>query len=166
MSKRIPLVNSGFVIVDDEDFSLASQFKWHKKTYSGRYSYAARSVRKNTKSGWGTEFLHVAIMRPRKGFVVDHIDGNGLNCSRGNMRVCKFFNNVRNRRVIQSNNTSGYKGVSLHGQTGKWEAGIRVNGVRIYLGLYGDNREAAFVFNKAAIKYHGKYAKLNEIKTG
>lgn len=91
---------------------------------------------------------------------VDHIDGNPLNNHESNLREATVSQNAMNRKK-QSNNTSGYVGVSWHAGTNKWQTSIKVNSKRIHLGLFDDKIEAAKTRDKAALKYHGEFARLN-----
>ena len=100
-------------------------------------------------------------MRAKKGQVVDHINLNTLDNSRNNLRLCDYSSNTTNRKK-HKNNTSGYKGVSKAGK--KWKVNISKNGKRYYLGLFSCKKEAALEYNKAALKLHGKFARLNPIK--
>ena len=65
---------------------------------------------------------------------------------------------------MQSNNKSGYKGVSWFKDTQKWCAKIKFKGEMITIGYFLDKKEAALAYNKMALKYYGKFAKLNLIE--
>ena len=92
------------------------------------------------------------------GKIVDHKDGNPLNNHRDNLRLCTPSQNNKNSRK-QSNNTSGFKGVSKHRDV--WLAQIRVDDRFKYLGCYKDKIEAAKSYDKAAYELFKEYAKLN-----
>lgn len=106
--------------------------------------------------------LHRIIANAPQNMTVDHINGNKADNRRSNLRICAQAENSRNVRTSKSN-TSGYKGVWWHCQNKKWRASITLNGKPIHLGLYDDKIEAAKAYNKAAIRYHGEFAKLNKI---
>lgn len=91
---------------------------------------------------------------------VDHIDGNKLNNTRGNLRIASNAENKMNRDK-QSNNTSGYKGVSFHKKYKKWRAIIGIQGKSIHLGYFSDAVEAAKAYDDSARKYHGEFARTN-----
>lgn len=93
----------------------------------------------------------------------DHINRNRLDNRRCNLRPVTLSQNNCNRG-IPSNNTSGYKGVWFDKCRGKWRGDIRVSGKKISLGYHDDPKEAVKAYNEAALKYHGEFAVLNEIK--
>jgi len=102
-------------------------------------------------------------LKPNDGKFTDHIDMNGLNNQRKNLRVATKGQNEANQ-IKYRNNTSGFKGVSWHKGTEKWEAKIMVNSQSKYLGLFNSRIDAAHAYNDAAIKYHGDFARLNIIR--
>lgn len=104
--------------------------------------------------------LHRVIADATRDQIVDHIDGNGLNCIRSNLRVTDFTGNARNRRK-GDNCTSRYKGVALHKQSGKWSAQIKVRGEKKHLGLFPIEEDAARAYDAAAIAAFGEFASLN-----
>ena len=155
MTKRIPLTRGQFAIVDDDDFELLSRNKWcctliHKNLYVMR-----REMGKII-------YMHRVIMNPLPGMVVDHIDGNSLNNTRSNLRICLQRDNAKNVST-QSNNTSGYKGVHWRRDRKTWKVEICANGKRVYIGSFHDLQSAVLAYNDAALKYHGEFARLNEI---
>ena len=161
MAKEIPL-NSGMVtIVDDEDFEFLNQWKWtyskHKRKSTG---YALRGTKKSDERKMF--YMHREITKVSDGMYVDHINGNGLDNRKANLRICTSQQNKWNMK-IPKNNTSGFKGVSWHPQTGKWRASIHINRKRKSLGLYSTKESAAFAYNAGAQKYHGEFARLNQL---
>src|ERR1043165_3940616 len=96
------------------------------------------------------------IGRPlEKHELVDHIDGNGLNNRRSNLRLATYAQSSMNRgRNIK--NSSGYKGVDL--KDGKWRAEIQVSRKKVYLGRFSTPEEAYAAYCEAAKKYHGEFA--------
>jgi hypothetical protein len=89
--------------------------------------------------------------------VVDHIDGNGLNNCRNNLRPATRAQNRMNSKV-STNNASGYKGVSWHKRRGKWLAQIRIARKRIYLGYFASAEEAHVAYVAAAREHFGEFA--------
>ena len=152
--KEIRLSQGKVAQVSDEWFEELNQFKWHVLT-----GYAAR----NTSRIFGKQkhiWMHRVIAGASSETEVDHIDCNRLNNQVENLRVCTGSQNARNRNKF-SNNTSGFKGVTYHQRSGKWRARIEIEHKSIYLGYYPTPEEAARVYDEAAKKYHGEFAKLN-----
>jgi len=102
--------------------------------------------------------MHREIMSPPQELVVDHINGDGLDNRKENLRVCTHAENIRNQKLNRLN-TTGYKGVCVNRE--KWISRIKVNGKLLYLGRYNTPEEAAQVYDEAARKYFGKFASLN-----
>lgn len=136
--------------IDSEDSYILDYGLWSPDAYG----YAEN---KNGKK------LHRLIMNAPKGMSIDHINGDKSDNRKSNLRICTNSENLRNRGS-QSNNTSGYKGVSWSKELKKWRTQICINKKHIHVGLFKDKIEAAKAYNEAAIKYHGEFAKLNEIR--
>lgn len=141
---RIPLRRrdgtiKAHAIIDVEDAHLAVH-RWH---LSG--GYAKRSLH-HAGGRQQTVWLHRAILglTPGDGVEVDHIDGNGLNCRRENLRVATHAQNVQNV-PSHAGSSSRYRGVSWNSRRGKWKAQAQLNGVVHTLGRFDDEQEAAAV---------------------
>jgi hypothetical protein len=152
--KEIPLTQGKVALVDDGDYGLVIQHKWYAAELK-RHWYAVRSGQNHRMI-----FLHREIMNASAGVQVDHINGNGLDCRRENLRLCTPAENNRNSSKPRSN-TSGYKGVTWHKRGAKWQAAISWNRKSIHLGLFSDPETAARAYDEAARKYHGAFAKTN-----
>jgi hypothetical protein len=155
--KKIKLTQGKFAIVDDEDFEFLNQFKWYAKRDRTTF-YAVRNGGKRPNRVMVQ--MHRVIMNCPDIMAVDHLDSNGLNNQKSNLRVCTEADNHRNQKM-PSNNTSGYKGVVWHESTKRFTAQICVNSKQIYLGSFGVGEEAAKAYDDAAIKYRGEFARLN-----
>ena len=97
--KQIPLTKNKFTLVDDEDYELVNKYNWY---FGAGY---ARSMEKI--------LMHRLIMKAKKGQMIDHIDGNGLNNQRSNLRFCTHSQNMANKKGFK-NTSSKYKGVYTH----------------------------------------------------
>ena len=102
--------------------------------------------------------LHRAILNPPKEKIIDHIDHNGLNNKRSNLRICTMAQNAANRRKVKG--SSNFKGVSWHKRHQMWQAKIQ-RGKWSHLGYFNDELEAAKAYDKAAKDLWGEFAKLN-----
>lgn len=153
--RKINLSRGLSATVDEKDYSVLSRYKWHALKSKNTF-YAARS----TKSG-NYVYMHRQIMSPRSGFVINHIDFNGLNNSRSNLKVVSVSENSHwcGKR---SNNISGYKGVSIFTRTGRWRACIRKNGKTYFAkGSFLDKKDAALAHDALAKNHFGDSAFTN-----
>ncbi len=147
----------GMAIVDDEDYNRLVQYHWSM----GKHGYVQRHHTTPEKPST-IMLMHHDVMGKQR---LDHKDGNKLNNTRDNLRPCTQRQNSFNRSSSKSN-TSGYKCVTLHNQTGKWKAYIKVNYKQIALGCYDTPEKAAAVYNYAAIDQYGEFARLNTLPDG
>jgi hypothetical protein len=157
--KLIPLTQGQFAMVDDCDYESLSKYNWQaNKVKSTGNFYATRSKRFSGKRV--SLRMHCEIMG-EKG--IDHKDGNGLNNQRHNLRKCSQLENVRNARKSKRGITSIYKGVCRRFECKgiKYRAQITVNREKIMLGTFDTEYEAALVYDAAAKKHHGSFARLN-----
>jgi hypothetical protein len=94
-----------------------------------------------------------------QGMVVDHINHNGLDNQKHNLRVCTQGQNRCNSRIYK-NNRSGFKGVSFFAPTGKWLSRISVNKKTYHLGLFDTPEDAYVTYCENAKKYHGNFTNV------
>ncbi len=153
----ITLTQGKFTLVDDEDFNRVCRWKWY--AIKGKYTYYA--ARMNYAAGKKIVRMHRYILGLQNNDKrqVDHIDGNGLNNRRSNIRACTRTENQRNRKA--QTGTSKFKGVNWHKCTKTWRARIRINKKLLLLGSYDFEIGAAKGYDKAAKKHFGEFAKLN-----
>jgi hypothetical protein len=158
--KEIELTNGGKTLVDDEDFDELNKHKWfsHKE---GNTSYAWRHEKKGVRQ-YGKVKMHRQILNPKITESVDHINGNGLDNRRSNIRICTVQENQMNRQK-HHNYSSGFKGVSFHRKNKKWRATINRDGKQISAGCYATEEEAAIAYNKKSFELFGEFARPNVV---
>lgn len=138
------------IIVDPEDAWLLDKYTWC--TVSNKRG----GLSVQTSVSGTTLILARLILKPPPGRLVDHIDRNGLNNSRGNLRIATNTQNQWNSTKVLGR--SGLRGVSYRSSRQRWRAMIRVDGFRIELGLYRTPEEAHEAYKKASIEYHGEFS--------
>jgi len=155
--KLIPLTQGQVAKVSDEWYEELNKYKWQAQYCPHTKSYYA--VRTSTLLGkQKMTMMHRVIAGTPDGMETDHKDGDTLNNLPDNLRTCTHSQNRCNRGKTVAN-TSGYKGVFA--SLKKWQAKIKVDGKLLYLGTYLTPEEAARVYDEAAKKHHGEFAKLN-----
>lgn len=158
--KKIPLTQGKFALVDDADYDELSRSKWHA-VKAHKTFYACRAAL-NPATGIKTnkQSMHRQILMPKGNLVVDHINHNGLDNQRSNIRVCSHTENMRNREKNYSNK-SGYKGTTWDKHHKKWKSFIHLGGKDKILGYYFCLIRAAKSYDEAASKYYGEFALTN-----
>lgn len=149
-------LSRGFhALVDEEDFDRVNQFRWtacwSKSTY-----YAKGNV-----DGKQT-LLHRFILGDKAGRVVDHRNGNGLDCRRSNLRPCTASQNGQNRALTRRRMRGlKYKGVAHSRSRRRFVASITKDGKHYCVGSFGTEVEAARAYDLAARELFGEFARLN-----
>jgi hypothetical protein len=155
--RKIALTQNKFALVDDEDYLSLCKHKWYAAKYPCNYYAFGKIITKNNVRL--NIRMHRFILKPPPGKQVDHINGNGLDNRRCNLRVCTNSENQQNRHKVCSN--SGFKGVSWDKNENKWRTKIGVKGKTIHIGYYDEKLDAAHAYDVAANSYFGVFAKLN-----
>ena len=157
--RRIPLTRGKYAIVDPEDYYTHAGYKWHVQEGT-RTLYAVRQIclgKRKTKA----IHMHREILNAPDGIYVDHINRNGLDNRKANLRLATRRQNARNTPKTNKTTSSKYKGVSLRTRQGKWSATIFADGRNTHLGHFESQIDAAKAYDKAAKKYYGQFAVLN-----
>lgn len=154
---EIPLSRGKVAVIDDGDYSLIKDYHWFavnpgKTFYATGHRSMIDGVRKKVS-------MHRLIMGAQSNEVVDHINGNGLDNRRSNLRLCTRSENQWNRH--RTCGTSKYKGVCWASMMKKWKAAIRYYGKRINLGFFDTEDEAAKAYDEKAKELFGKFVQLN-----
>lgn len=158
--KEILLTQGKIMLIDDEDYELMRSYKLcaHKDVH-GTTWYALGTNN-------GKQFrVHRFILNLKPNECCDHINGNGLDNRRCNLRIVTEQENCYNRKksITYAGRpcSSKYKGVNLDKQYNLWKSSIQIDKKRIYLGPFKSEEDAARAYDMAAKKHRGEYAKLN-----
>lgn len=141
-----------FIIVSDEDYKWTCKEKW----FVNSSGYATN----------GSLYLHQVIMPKVRGKETEHKDGDKLNNQRSNLRYATRSQNHANRRKVDRNIGSRFKGVRFKKDTFRnkpWTAMVGKDHKVYRLGHFKTEEEAALAYNKKALELYGEFAKLNVI---
>ena len=141
----------GKELIDLDDVDKVKNIKWHKSDLQ-RNTYYCISNNKTWKR------LHRLIMNVTDpNIFVDHINHNGLDNRKSNLRICTNQENIRNC-ITPKNNKSGYKGIYWAKDKNKWTVQITLNNKTKYIGRYEKLEDAIAARKEAAKKYYGEFA--------
>jgi hypothetical protein len=156
-TRTIPLSNGMVAIVDAEDYAKLAQHTWTANTRA-RTVYALRGEMRQGRPC--TIHMHREILGLQLGdpHEADHINGNGLDNRKENLRIATRAQNARHQ-TLRPLPSSGFRGVNR--QRNVWRARIAVNGRRLCLGTFKTPEEAAAAYDTAAREHHGEFAATN-----
>lgn len=158
--KEIQLTNSSKIaLVDDEDYSEVSRFRWQINE-SRKCVYRCEV----DSQGQRTIYSHRQIMNAKDGEYIDHRFHNFLDNRKSQLRRSTNQQNCFNQRPRSfTGRTSRFKGVFWNSACKKWQAGIMFNYRKIYLGVFASEEAAAMRYNMEASRLFGEFAFFNEI---
>lgn len=156
MARTIPLTQGRVAVVDDEDFEWLSQWKW--RLHAGRY--ASRKRRRADGPGSDVVLMHREILGTPEGLDTDHINRDGLDNRRANLRACTRGENNLNRRTRKVTR-SGLMGVDRSENGRRWTARVTRDRVVETVGVYDCRLAAAAARDARAVELHGEFAQLN-----
>jgi hypothetical protein len=164
--KEIELTQGKVALVDDEDYEYLNQWNWFAQRAKYTF-YARRNISDPiNRANRTTCPMHRVILEQQYGElddqIVDHINGNGLDNRRSNLRITDRFGNARNSKKKPSrvNKHHPYKGITF--ARGRWCAQIKVGNRHIHCGYYSTPEEAAAAYDEAAKRFFGEFARTND----
>lgn len=157
--KEIQLTQGKVALVDDEDFEYLNQWKWHVRDNRNTF-YAQRNEYDENGKHLIIHMHRVILNLTDRHIFGDHIDFNGLNNQRYNLRIATRRQNNTNKKSSK-NSTSSFLGVSYHKSRNNWRATIFKDYKQIHLGSFKTEIEAAKAYDKHALEIHGEFANLN-----
>jgi hypothetical protein len=154
----VPVGRSGlYALVDDRDYELVSGYVWNVMNRPNGVVYARRTYR-DDDGRLREQRMHTLITGWTE---TDHINLDGLDNRRENLRKATHSQNCANRRKPKHGRTSMFKGVHWNTRRQLWIASIMVHKRGLFLGGYPSEIEAAVAYDAAAVKYFGEFALLN-----
>jgi len=144
--KEIPLTQGKVAQVDDADFEWLNQWKWTLRTSRSGTDYAYRESYE--ADGAHTIYMHRLILGAPGGQEGDHVDGNGLNNCRHNLRLCTHLINAQNRHRHKAG------AIGVREERGRWTAVLTANGITHRRYGFGSEADAQAAYNALAREYH------------
>ena len=149
----------GTILIDVEDFELVSKYQWHIENSRKTIQYAQTNL--CVKDSQKTIRLHRLLIPNVQ--QVDHINHNGLDNRKSNLRACNNRENNCNKDFSKKPPKSGYTGIRYNEKVGSYYVRIMVNKKEISLGHYNNLKDAIEARRQGEIKYFGKFRYSNEI---
>jgi hypothetical protein len=151
------------VTVDVADYELVEPYRWYALILPRvTYAHALITPRPERKH----VYMHRFLLDAPTGVDVDHIDHDGLNNCRSNLRLASRRQNLANMRPFPEGKSSSYKGVCWRPRERAWTAQIRLNGKHVYLGKFSTEIAAARAYDAAALAHRGEFACINFPREG
>lgn len=154
--KQIELTQGKFAIVDDEDFDKINQYRW--RAVFNRNTWYAATGQTRDQTYWGMHEMILGFNESQ----IDHIDGNGLNNQKINLRFATHSQNTQKGKA-RKDNPQGLRGIYWASNCNKWRASIQVNHQRLNLGLYKEINDAIKAYNAASLTHFGEHGFQNQL---
>lgn len=158
-----------FAYVDDEDYDRISMNDWYLMKFyhcDTDIKYARRYIPANKETGEKQKhvMMHREIMKVSdRDMVVDHIDHNGLNNQKSNIRICTHSDNMSYRRQLKKIGKSKYKGISMDKNNKTWNFTFIHDGIRYSQSGFKSELDAVKMYNKELVRVKGEFACINNI---
>lgn len=156
--RRIKLTKGYYAKVDPDDFERLNQHKWQAAEKDGA-CYAIRTIFKNKKRT--LLHMHREVINAPPGTIVDHINRDGKDNRKANLRLANKNQNVWNSKRGKNTGKSKYKGVHWDNRVKKWRTRLVVNRRDVFSKYFDDEIQAAKAYDEVAKKYRGEFAMLN-----
>ena len=158
--RLIRMAQPKYAKVDPADYKRLRKYEWFAK--KGRNTFYARGCVPDSKTARDkTIYMHQEIIKVPPGMVVDHINHDGLDNRKANLRAATASQNRINSRTARIRKSSKYRGVCRRAGQKKWFAYVYVKGRAVFTKYFDDATAAARARDRAAKKYHGQFAELN-----
>jgi len=160
--RQIQLTKGYSCLVDDDAPPEVFKFRWKALVCKSAKVYAVRNLYAGVnpvtgKPVWKACLMHRLITGAAPGLYVDHANGNSLDNTRKNLRVCTQRQNLANRRVVSG--TSTFKGVYFNREKRLWQAQISLGKGRVkYLGRFSNEADAGKAYDDMARMLHGAFS--------
>lgn len=151
--KKIKLIHGGTAIIDDVDYQNVKDIRWYADKHRNKHYATGCLHSKHIR-------MHQIIMGKKEGFEIDHINGDGLDNRRSNLRFVTHSQNLMNFKSKRI-----FRGVYWSEEKKKWRVYICLNYKTTFCGYFKDKNQAALAYNKKAIELFGEFATLNTIKS-
>lgn len=155
----VELTKGQWSVIESQDAAWIGANNWHVLWDEDTESFYASRCGSKIRGESGTVGMHAAIVKPRMGYLPDHINGNTLDNRRNNLREATGSQNQCNKRILK-NNKSGYRGVSWSARNGKWVAYIKLQRVQKFIGYFDNPEDAHLAYLEAAATIHGEFCRI------